>query len=345
MSEIEDALGSGLQTPLIMLLLALAVTALLAVIVRFIVMGLGKRLPMIKTAYSQIKVRLFVFIAVALSWVSLAVTWLSEEEWWSAAAHVFMIALLIAFGWLLIGVVTGLFKHSIDRLTGEGVYERRKRTQLLLLRRLSVATIVVFVVAAVLFSFPPVRTIGVSLFASAGILSVVAGLAAQSTLGNLIAGLQLSFSDALRVGDTVVVEGEYGTVGEITLSYVVINIWDDRRLILPCTYFTSQPFEQWTRHSGNIMSTVHMDCDWRVPVDKLRAKFDELVAASPEYDGRYSNFGVTDATGGLIRVRMVVSCNNVDDIWTFTRRLHEDMIAWVQKEHPEALPVTRVEMN
>lgn len=216
------------------------------------------------------------------------------------------------------------------------------RTQLTIIRRLASVLIAVIAIGAVLFSFPGVRAVGASVLASAGIISIIAGLAAQSTLGNLIAGIQLAFSDAIRVGDTVFVEDEWGTIGEITLSYVVVYVWDERRLVLPCTYFTTSPFENWTRRSDEILGTVYMDLDWRVPLKAVREKFTEIIEQSTEWDRRAASVLVTGAEGGFVTVRFLVSAANADDQWFLRCNVREGIVTWLQEEHPEALPVTRV---
>src|SRR5690606_22377801 len=174
------------------------------------------------------------------------------QPWWSVIERCLFIATVIVGAWTLAMLVSfgmgRLIKGSIagDVATPQG---RRRHTQLTILNRLALVVIGIVALGIVLFSFPEVRAVGTSLLASAGIVSVVAGLAAQSTLGNLIAGVQIAFTDSIRVGDVVVVEGQWGRIGEINLSHVVVNIWDERRLILPCTYFTTNPIESWTRRS------------------------------------------------------------------------------------------------
>src|SRR5690606_19219178 len=195
------------------------------------------------------------------------------------------------------------------------------------------------------FSFPEMRAVGTSLLASAGIVSIVAGLAAQSILGNLIAGIQIAFTDAIRVGDVVVVEGEWGRIGEINLSYVIVNVWDERRLVLPCSYFTTNPVETWTRRSDRIMGAVFMDLDWRVPMDAVRERFQQVIDASPAWDRRTSSVFVTDSQGGFVTVRFVMSAKDSGDLWAIRCEVREKMMTWLQQEHPEALPRTRLNLE
>jgi small-conductance mechanosensitive channel len=188
---------------------------------------------------------------------------------------------------------SSVWRDAIARFAGGGEamtdadrHRRRVRTQITVLRRLVVALVVVFGLASVLMTFPAFSNIGKTLFASAGVLSVVAGLAAQTSLGAAFAGIQISFSDAIRVGDVVVVEGEWGRIEEITLTYVVVHIWDERRLVLPCTYFIKTPFQNWTRNATALLGTVALDVDFTVPLDAMRAELDRLIKSSKLWDGR-----------------------------------------------------------
>ena len=289
--------------------------------------------------------RLQLLVALIAFWVAFGFTAPAARSWWPTVAHLFMIATILAGAWL----IAGLLSFGIERLMGrysqkgESYPEvRRIRTQLSVIQRLVNVLIGVIAIGMVLFSFPEVRAVGTSVLASAGIVSIIAGLAAQSTLGNLIAGIQLAFSNSIRVGDVVVVEGAWGKIGEITLTYVVVNVWDERRLILPCTYFANQPYENWTRHSDRILGTVYMDLDWRVPVEKMRAKFDEILAATELWDGRASNVRVTGSQGGSVTVRFLISAKDSDDQWSLMCLVREELVTWLQQEHPDALPMTRV---
>jgi hypothetical protein len=209
-------------------------------------------------------------------------------------------------------------------------------------RRLALVLIVVIAIGAILLTFPAVRAVGASVLASAGIASIVAGLAAQSVLANIFAGLQLVFSEALRVDDVVVVEGEWGRVGEITLSYVVLNLWDERRLVLPCTYFTTQPFQNWTRQGSELLGAVELDLDWRVSPSRMREHLDEVMRHADLWDGRTAVLQVTEATGGLVRVRILVTARDAPTLFDLRCYVREAMVTWMQHEMPTALPVQRV---
>lgn len=333
---------------LIVAVIALVVLSAVLIALRLITRAASRRHEWLREMFDHSLPRLALVLTLVALWAVCAATAPATLSWWPVLSHTFLIATILAVAWLAAAIVSTAIMRAMTVYSPEDVLDpqsRRRRTQLSLVRRLLVVLIAVFAIGAVLFTFPSVRAIGTSVLASAGIVSIIAGLAAQSTLGNLIAGIQLAFSDAVRVGDVVVVEGEWGRIGEITLSYVVVNIWDERRLVLPCTYFTTQPFESWTRRSDKVLGTVFMDLDWRVPLDEIRAKFDEILEATPLWDRRASSVVVTDAQGGWITVRFVVSAADSGDQWTLRCLVREQIVTWLQREHPDALPVTRVRME
>ncbi|AEF38298.1 MscS mechanosensitive ion channel [Mycolicibacter sinensis] len=264
--------------------------------------------------------------------------------------HLFRILMIAAMTWLFAALTLLAERRAIARFVGGGLQvsdadrlQRRVKTQITTLRRLAVAVVVVLGAAAALMTFPSFTQIGTTMFASAGILSVVAGLAAQTSLGSVFAGMQISFSDAVRVGDVVVLEGEWGRIEEITLTYVVVQIWDERRMILPTTYFTKTPFENWTRRTTELLGTVQLDVDLTAPVDAMRAELNRLLAASDLWDGRSSGLVVIDAVDGYLRVRITVSAADSGALFNLRCAVREGMVEWLQRTYPEALPRWRVE--
>lgn len=255
------------------------------------------------------------------------------------------IASIAAAAWLLIelirfGTDMALGHYRID--VPDNRVARRIRTQVLILRRVAMVIIVILAIGAALLTFPSIQAFGASVLASAGIASIVAGLAAQSVLANMFAGIQLVFSEALRVDDVIVAEGEWGRVGEITLSYVVLDLWDDRRLVLPCTYFTSTPFQNWTRKGSELLGAVELDLDWRVSTSRMREHLQEVVAGTDLWDGRACVLQVTEATGGLVRVRILVTAKDAPTLFDLRCLVREEMVTWVRVTNPDALPVQRV---
>jgi small-conductance mechanosensitive channel len=266
--------------------------------------------------------------------------------WRAPAVHVLGLALIATIGWLL-GVAAfvvgdlALARYDVDVVDNR--HARRVRTQLSLLRRLVVVVIAVLAAAAMLLTFPAARAAGASILASAGVISIVAGLAAQTSLANVFAGLQLAFTDAIRVDDVVVVEEEWGRIEEITLTYVVVHIWDDRRLVLPSTYFTTTPFQNWTRKEAAVLGAVELDVDWTTPFDRMRAELDRLLADSPLWDGRVGVLQVTDAVGSVIRVRVLLSGKDSATVWDLRCQVREALVGWLQRDHEHALPRVRNE--
>jgi small-conductance mechanosensitive channel len=218
---------------------------------------------------------------------------------------------------------------------------RRRRTQATLLRRATTALIVILAVGGVLLTFDAVRSVGTSLLASAGILGLVAGIAAQNTLGNLIAGIQIAFAEPMQLGDVVIVEGEWGNIEEITLTYVIVRTWDRRRLVLPTAWFVQNPFQNWTRTSSQLVGVVFWQLDHRTPVDALRSEFVRAVESNPLWDGELAALLVTDTSATTIEVRGTMTARNSHDAWFLRCEIREHVIAWLRDHHPESLPSTR----
>ncbi|HEX8347337.1 MAG TPA: mechanosensitive ion channel domain-containing protein [Actinoplanes sp.] len=265
----------------------------------------------------------------------------------SGVLHALVIGVIAAGAWLFAALVLVLEDVSLARWrtdVPDNMRARRLRTQVVMLRRVTVAAIVVLTLGVVLMTFPAVRTVGASVLASAGIISVVAALAAQSMLANLFAGLQLAFSDAVRIDDVVVVENEWGRIEELTLSYVVVQIWDDRRLILPTSYFTTKPFQNWTRTGSAVLGTAEIDVDWSAPVEPLRAELRLVCENSDLWDGRVCVLQVTEALGGLVRLRALVSAHDAGTLWDLRCIVRERLVAWVWEHRREALPRWRADV-
>ncbi|SHJ14623.1 Small-conductance mechanosensitive channel [Tessaracoccus bendigoensis DSM 12906] len=268
--------------------------------------------------------------------------------WRPTFRQIFIIVMIFATAMLLTGLIRAvedsvLHRRRDDDDAEETPHYRRVRTQMQVVDRVLIAVVWVCALAGALLTFPSFRAVGTSLIASAGLLSIVAGLAVQSSLSNIFAGMQIAFSDALRVGDLVVFNEQMGSVEEITLTYVVVRTWDDRRWIVPSSHFATQPFENWTRREPQLLGTVEFDLDWLVPVEAMRVELTRLVNASDLWDGRSVNLQVTESTGGHVRLRAVVSARTSGDLWDLRCYIREEMINWVQRHAVYALPRTRLE--
>lgn len=278
-------------------------------------------------------------------WIAVWATANRGDHWFPVLQHVVVVSVILTSAWMVATIALVVEDRALHRVGHSmvGRDARRLRTQILVVRRLTMGLVSVVACAAVLFTFPEARAASASLLASAGVLSVVAALAAQSSLGNVFAGLQIAFSDAVRVGDVVVVEGEWGTIEDITLAYVVVAIWDERKLILPCTYFTSTPYENWTRQSTEVMGIVEIDVDFRAPLEAMRAELRRVVVESPLWDGRVVSLQVTSALSGVVRARATISAADSSALWNLQCLVREELVTWLQREAPDALPRTRWE--
>ncbi|WP_328482469.1 mechanosensitive ion channel family protein [Streptomyces sp. NBC_00377] len=251
------------------------------------------------------------------------------------------LVLIGSTAWLVIRIAAAIVETSYSRyarMHHDPARVRRVRTQVTLIMRVVSAVVGVVAAASMLLTFPPMRAAGASLLASAGILGIVAGVAAQSTLSNMFAGLQIAFGDMVRIGDTVVVDGEWGTVEEITLTFLTVRTWDERRITMPVSYFTSKPFENWSRGTPQMTGIVYWHVDHTAPVELMREKLRDVLRECPAWDGRAYGLDVTDTTPNTMQVRALVTAKDADDIWTVRVRVREEMIRWLSKEHPYALP-------
>jgi small-conductance mechanosensitive channel len=264
-----------------------------------------------------------------------------EERVRGPVRHVLTLAVIASCAWLAVHAATVLVNTSFERYAAgatDVARVRRVRTQIDLIRRVGAALVGVIAVAAMIMTFPAMRTIGTSLLASAGLIGVVAGLAAQSALSNLFAGVQIAFSDMVRIGDSVVVNNEMGTVEEITLTYLVVNTWDQRRIVMPVSYFTARPFENWSRTDMRMTGTVFLHLDHSAPVAELREELHRILKDSGLWDGQGWSLYVTDTTPTTILLRAVVTARDSDDVWTLRCEVREKLLDFVRRKHPYALP-------
>ncbi|MEU8004546.1 mechanosensitive ion channel domain-containing protein [Catellatospora sp. NPDC049111] len=259
--------------------------------------------------------------------------------------HTLVIALIATSAWLAVRVLFVLEDAAFRRLpvdVADNRRYRRARTRIGMVRRLTAVTVTLLAVASILMTFAPLRALGASLLASAGLAGVVAALAAHATLAHIFAGLQLAFTDELRLDDVVVVEGEWGRIEELRLTYVVVRLWDERRLVLPTTYFTTTPFQHWTRNDARVLGASILYLDHRMPVDALREQAQRVVEASPLWDRRDWVLQVVDTTETAMVVRVLASADDAAKAYDLRCEIREKLIAYVREHHPEGLPQTRV---
>jgi small-conductance mechanosensitive channel len=263
------------------------------------------------------------------------------------AAQVIWVAVIILFGWTtLIAIDVAATRHVRNyRLdVADNLLARKHMTQIRILKRVVNVVVVIITAAVALMTFDSVRQFGVSLFASAGAAGLVVGLAARPVLSNLIAGLQLAITQPIRIDDVLVLEGEFGRVEEINGSFVVIKLWDWRRMVVPLSYFIEKPFQNWTRTGASVIGAVMFQLDYTVPVDAFRKKAEEVVKASALWDKQVVNVQVSDSKDATVELRILCSAGDSGRAWDLRCEVREKMLAFLQAEHPQSLPRRRHEI-
>lgn len=256
--------------------------------------------------------------------------------------------LIACTGWLLIRVahaIREIILANYDIEAKDNLQARRIYTQTRVIENIITAVIVLFTVSFMLMSYPAVRQIGVSILASAGIAGVVLGFAAQKTLGNFIAGIQLAFTQPIRLDDVVIVEGEWGWIEEITLTYVVVRIWDLRRLVVPISYFIEKPFQNWTRISADILGSVFIYADYTVPVKPIREELTRILKLSPYWDKKVDVLQVTNATEHTVELRALMSAADSPTAWNLRCEVREKLLEFLQQKFPQCLPRVRLDLD
>ncbi len=256
--------------------------------------------------------------------------------------------IIISVAWLLIrltGVLEDIIlqRYKID--VADNLEARKIFTQVDIVRKILIFVICIFALAAVLMNFENFRQIGTSLLASAGVAGLIIGFAAQRTIANVLAGFQIALTQPIRIDDVVIVENEWGRIEEITLTYVVVAIWDMRRLVLPISYFIEQPFQNWTRTSADILGTVFLYVDYTVPIDEIRRELARILKESEHWDGKVWRLHTTDAKEHTVEIRALMSAPDSGAAWELRCEVREKMIDFIQKKYPEGLPKFRTEVR
>ncbi|MFY9476482.1 MAG: mechanosensitive ion channel domain-containing protein [Aquabacterium sp.] len=259
------------------------------------------------------------------------------------------IVLIAAVTWLVVRIVQScgdavILSRPIENIS-DNLMARRIQTQTKVVTRMVAGVVVLIGISLALMTIPDVRQIGTSLLASAGVAGIAAGLAARPVLGNLIAGLQIAFSQPIRLDDVVIVEGEWGRIEEITSTYVVVRIWDERRLIVPLQYWIEKPFQNWTRSSAQLLGTVFLWVDYRMPLQPIRDALKRVCEGSPLWDGRVCLVQVTDFSEKSMQLRCLVSTADSGKGWDLRCLVREELMSMMQKDYPEYLPRLRAEVD
>lgn len=340
--EASSLLPQSLQFPVV-----IAIGLLLAAVLAFVISGLTHRIFQ-RIGLGEINVkgtRIPIFGTLAAIFVkSSLLAFHRDGAHYKLWQFVLLICLVLFLTWLIIVLITVVEAVLLTRIKtrfGPGRKLAKVQTQVGLLRRVIVAMLCIIAVAAVLLTIDQVRALGAGILASAGLASVVVGLAVQSSLANVFAGLQVAFTDSVRVDDIVVVETQRGTVEEITLTYVVVLLLDGRRMILPSTYFTTTPFENWSRRSTEISGNITLQLKLNAPIEYLRTRSTELLESSDWWDGRSNSLVVTDTSGGLQTVTIYLSARDPGDLWNLRNMLREKLLSELVQSYPECLPDPR----
>ncbi|CAM3408455.1 mechanosensitive ion channel family protein [Zobellia roscoffensis] len=255
---------------------------------------------------------------------------------------------IFAFTWLLIKIIKIIKEHvthSYDMNTSNNLRARKVATQFNILERIIIFIIIILACGIALMSFDSIREIGISVFASAGVAGIIIGFSAQKMIGTILAGIQIAIAQPIKLDDVVVVEGEWGRIEEITLTYVVVKIWDKRRLILPTTYFIDKPFQNWTKSSADILGTVFLYTDYSVPFDALRKELTQILKQTDLWDGEVNNIQVTDSKVNHIEIRALMSAKDSSTAWDLRVHVREKLITFLQQNYPQSLPRTRLRLE
>lgn len=282
-------------------------------------------------------------LSIAISIVISAVD--SQGAYLKPLNHVTNLIIIFGVSWLLIAIIRlgkKIVLNRYDVSEKDNLKARKVYTQFKIIERILIAIVIVIALAVALMTFEGIRRIGVSLFASAGVAGIILGFAAQKLIANVLAGFQIAIAQPIRLDDVVIVEGEWGWIEEINLTYVVVRIWDKRRLIVPTTHFIEKAFQNWTRESAEILGTVFIYADYTVPIDKLREELSRVLKANKYWDGNVNNLQVTNATDKTVELRALMSAADSPSAWELRVHVREQLISFLQKNYPECLPRTRL---
>ncbi len=306
----------------------------------------GSRGTLLRSLVKQIRGPSRVFFVIAAVVTALPVSGFSYRTE-TTIGQVLLVVFILLIGYsasLASGILSSSYLSTVSMEGEDNFVARKHTTQIRILKRATDILIALVAVGAALMTFEPVRQYGVSLFASAGAASLVVGLAARPLLTNLIAGVQIAITQPIRMEDAVIVEGEWGWIEEITSTYVVVRIWDWRRMILPIAYFLEKPFQNWTHSSASLIGTVSLYTDFRADVARLRDELNEVIQTCPLWDGKVVNMQVSDVSEHAMTIRILVSARNAPQTWDLRCDVREKMLAFIRTEMPEILPVTRVDL-
>ena len=344
-------LAQGAKTEAPVWIIALAVVTgslLLYFVVSGIIVRIGKKSPdsTLGRAWKKFKSPALV-VVLLFDFIILKELFTLGDEASASVRQFITISIIFCVTWLLIksiNLTRELILRQYDLGEKDNLKARKVYTQFRVLERIIIFTVVLIAIAIALMTFEGIRRIGISLFASAGVAGIIIGFAAQKLLGSILAGFQIALTQPIRIDDVVIVESEWGWIEEITLTYVVVRIWDKRRLIVPTTYFIEKPFQNWTRVSADILGSVFIYTDYQVPIAELRKEFTRILESSDLWDGKVNVMQVTNATDKTVEIRALMSTADSPTAWDLRVLVREKLISFLQENYPQSLPRMRVEM-
>ncbi len=333
------------------ILIFLAGLFVLYFLLHFLLKKLGKdpRNILPHNIASRLKIPMItLFLAVAIQAGLINREIITDEEQVNFLQHVRSILLIFSFTWFIIvaiRIAKNKFLRQFDVSETNNLRARKFYTQFNIIERIAIFVVVLFGLGIALLTFDGVEEIGVSILTSAGIAGIVLGLSAQKVFGTIFAGIQIAIAQPIRLDDVVIVEGEWGRIEEIKLTYVVVQIWDKRRLVLPTTYFIEKPFQNWTRNSSDILGTVYIYTDFDLPIEKLREELTRLLNATELWDRKVNVIQVTNMTEKTMELRALMSAQDAPTAWDLRVYARENLIKYIKENYPDSLPRTRLEIK
>lgn len=349
MDRIKDFFHGETARVVLSIVIFLAALFVVILIYRFVTRKLTERVQKTPSRLDDFIVEVlklpFLFILI---WIMLKIfsrTMFFDTSYYNAMGHALEVLLIATIGWILIKVTRVIF-YYMEKKLGDNqtrtIQMRGSLTKLTIFERMIVALIVIITVAVALMTFDSIRTVGVGLLSSAGVAGIIIGFAAQKSLGSIMAGIQIAITQPIKLDDTVVIQGQSGSIEEINLTYVVVKTWDERRLILPINYFLENPIENWTRNTSYITGSVFLYVDYKMPLDPLRQQLKEILKDNPKWDGRTSAFEVTDMTDTHLQIRILISSSNSGENWKLQVEVREKLVQFIQQNYAEYFVRTRI---
>jgi small-conductance mechanosensitive channel len=352
-TKIDKLMNQYFSSETVKLLVAvasfIALLIIIFIIYRYLFLIFKKKVSRTPGKFDDFILNLFKIPALWLFyWVLLKIfthVFLSNLPFSPLLLHIDTLLLIFSIAWISIQFIKAgayYLQNKLDIGTADNLNARSRLTQIKVFKSIANSLIIIIAISVGLLTFEQVRSIGISLLTSAGIIGIIIGFAAQKSIGMILAGIQLAITQPIRLDDVVIVEGEWGRIEEITLTYVVVKIWDERRLVLPVTWFLEKPFQNWTRTAADITGTIFLYVDFSFPVDSIRKALPEMLKGNPDWDGRLWNVQVTKATEQYKEVRVLLSSVDSSKNWDLRTAIREKLIDFINVNYPDSFAKTRI---